>query len=76
MKNSHPPLLAQFVLALLAQPFSLAPSLSGFRSRIFTSSRSFASDAVYSSAMFARDVESCGVVMSGNDPPACESTKR
>ena len=73
MKNSHPPLLAQFVLALLTQPFSLAPSFSGLRSRDLTSSRSFASDAVYSRAMLARAVESWGVVMSGSDPPACES---
>ena len=71
MKNNQPPLLAQFVLALLTHPLIFAPSLSsGLRTVIGTSTRSAARAGVYNTEIFARDVDSGGVDMSGNELPA------
>ena len=72
MKKSHPPLLAQFVLALLTQPLTIAPSLaSGFSLVRGTSSKSAANEGVYKREMLAREVDPTEVDMSGKEDPAC-----
>lgn len=71
MKNSQPPLLAQLVFALLAQPLILAPRFSsGLKTLRGTSSNSAAREGVYRRLMFALAVDPAGVEMSGSAEPA------
>lgn len=69
MNKSQPPFRAQLLLALLTQPWQLAPSLVG-KCVSGTSNSSAARDGVYKRPMLARHVESAFVDTSGNALPA------